>query len=170
MTWIINQKKLWIIYHKLLNWLFPLDEFERDIVPFSSYHYFSPSPFQKLIINYLAWNGIDKKGNISSNKVYPTHAEILENRTVLRECGFASNTNIEKLILSEFLETKVNIPDLNPVKFACVYEKQYVIIKVSDLTSQRLKNQIKPQIYIYLIVGDILVEFLNCLLKNKTSL
>lgn len=140
MTWIINQKKLWIIYHKLLNWLFTIDEFERDIIPFSSYDYFSPSPFQKVIINYLTWNGIDKKGNLTNNNVYPTHAEILENRTALRECGFASNTNIEKLIVSEFLEMKRNIPDLNPVVFALFYEDKYhnvKIVKFDSLETQK---------------------------------
>lgn len=120
------------VYNKLLSWLFPLDEFERDIVPFSMYHYFSHSPFQKLIVDYLTWNGIDKKGNVTNNKVYPTYAEIVENRTALRKCGFSSNKNIENLIVSEFLETKVNIPDLNPLKFACLYEKQYTIVKLSD--------------------------------------
>lgn len=122
-------------YDKLHGWLFPIDEYERDIVPVSSYHYYSPSPFQKVMLDYLAWNGVDKKGNVTNKKVYPTLAEIQENRTALRECGFANGEYVEKLIVSEFLEMKVNIHDLNPVMFANFYEDKYHNIKLSKFTT-----------------------------------
>lgn len=70
-------------YNKLNNWLFPTDENERDIVTVPRYNFINSVPFQKVVLDYLAWNGIDKKGNIASNKVYPTRTQILENQTAL---------------------------------------------------------------------------------------
>lgn len=137
------------VYGKLHGWLFPIDEDERDIVPVSSYHYFSPSPFQKVMLDYLAWNGVDKKGNVTNKKVYPTLAEIQENRTALRECGFANSDYIEKLIVSEFLEMKLNIPDLNPVMFADFYEDKYHNIKLAKFATLGVQksNKIMKEYY-----------------------
>ncbi|WP_131368465.1 hypothetical protein [Chryseobacterium soli] len=136
-------------YDKLHGWLFPIDEYERDIVPVSSYHYYSPSPFQKVMLDYLAWNGVDKKGNVTNKKVYPTLAEIQKNRTALRECGFANGEYIEKLIVFQFLEMKVNIPDLNPVMFANFYEGQYHNIKLARFVTLEAQksNKITKEYY-----------------------
>lgn len=102
------------IYDKLHNWLFPLDEHERDIVvvPSDDYLY---EPFIKIVLDYLTWFGVDEKGNITNKKVYPTNLEILENRNALRRCGFSTGQYIEKFVISEFLEMKERMPDLNPV-------------------------------------------------------
>ncbi|MDQ0780573.1 hypothetical protein [Chryseobacterium sp. W4I1] len=133
-------------YLKFLSWLFPIDEQERDILPVSSYHYYSPSPFQMLIIDYLAWNGVDKKGNVNRKKAYPTSIEIQENQTALGKCGFANGEYIEKLIVSEFLEMKVNIPDLNPVMFANFYEDIYHnvrLVRFASLEAQKSNKNTK---------------------------
>ncbi len=65
---------------------------------FPALHHYH-TPFQKLILDYLAWNGIDKKGNITSNRVYPTRMEILEAKSTLRKYGFSSAVYVEKLIV-----------------------------------------------------------------------
>ncbi|UCA57894.1 hypothetical protein KB553_12600 [Chryseobacterium rhizoplanae] len=136
-------------YEKLHNLLFPVDEHKSDILPVSSYHYYSPSPFQKIMLDYLAWNGIDKKGNVTNKKAYPVLTEIQENRTALRECGFANGKYIEKLIVSEFLEMKVNIHDLNPVMFANFYEEQYHNIKLARFATLEAQksNKITKEYY-----------------------
>lgn len=92
-----------------------MPEQQCDVFPPINHHYHTL--FQKLILDYLAWNGIDKKGNVTSNKVYPTRMEILENRTLLRKCGFTTG-DMEKLVVFEFLEMKERMQDLNPVMFA----------------------------------------------------
>jgi len=160
MTWIINLKfkEMGNAYDKLHRWLFPIDEYERDVVPISSYHYYSPSPFQKVMLDYLTWNGIDKKGNVTSKRVYPTLAEIQENRTALRECGFANGEYIQKLIVSEFLEMKVNIPDLNPVMFANFYEEQYHNIKLARFATLEAQKSNKITEEYYGVTRDFLIE------------
>ncbi|SEM32958.1 hypothetical protein SAMN05421856_102433 [Chryseobacterium taichungense] len=136
-------------YNKLQNLLFPVDEHESDILPVSSCHYYNPSPFQKVMLDYLTWNGIDKKGNVTNKKAYPALTEIQENRTALRECGFANGMYIEKLIVSEFLEMKLNIPDLNPVMFANFYEEQYHNIKLAKFATLETQksNKITKEYY-----------------------
>lgn len=151
------------IYDKLHNWLFPIDEYERDIVPVSSYHDYSPSPFQKMMLNYLAWNGIDKKGNVTNNKVFPTLAEIQKNRTTLRECGFAGSENIEKLIISEFLEMKRSIPDLNPVIFANFYEDKYHNLKPTQFTTLETQKSNKITKEHYDTIKSFSTEIKDCL-------
>lgn len=152
-----------IIYLKAVNWLFPIDEHERDIVPVSSYHYYSPSPFQKVILDYLTWNGIDKKGNVTNKKAYPTLADIQENRTALRECGFAKGEYIEKLIVSEFLGMKVNTPDLNPVMFANFYEEQYHNIKLARFATLEARKSNKITKEYYDTTRGFLIEIQGCL-------
>lgn len=145
-------------YNKLQNWLFPVDEHESDILPVSSYHYYSPSPFQKVMLDYLTWNGIDKKGNVTNKKAYPALNEIQENRTALRECGFANGKYIEKLIVSEFLEMKVNIPDLNPVMFANFYEEQYHNIKLAKFATLETQKSNKTTKEHYDSLKKFLIE------------
>ncbi|KFF14442.1 hypothetical protein IW15_03120 [Chryseobacterium soli] len=101
------------------------------------------------MLDYLAWNGVDKKGNVTNKKVYPTLAEIQKNRTALRECGFANGEYIEKLIVFQFLEMKVNIPDLNPVMFANFYEGQYHNIKLARFVTLEAQksNKITKEYY-----------------------
>ncbi|MNU12585.1 hypothetical protein D3C71_06100 [compost metagenome] len=118
------------VYDKLHNWFFPIDEYERDIVTVPPYDYFHSTPFQKLIKEYLAWNETDR-----SKRVYPTRVEIQENRALLRKCGFSDGKYIEKLIVSEFLEMKRNIPDLNSVMFAHFFEEHYHNIKLAKFAT-----------------------------------
>lgn len=150
-------------YDKLNNWLFTIDEHERDILPVSSYHYYSPSPFQKVMLDCLNWNGIDKKGNLTNKKVYPTLAEIQENRTALRECGFANGEYIEKLIVSEFLEMKVNTPNLNPVMFANFYEEKYHNIKLARFATLEARKSNRTTKKYYDTTRDFLIEILGYL-------
>ncbi|PWN60445.1 hypothetical protein [Chryseobacterium viscerum] len=124
-------------YDKIHNWLLPMPEQQCDVFPPVNYHYYTP--FQKLILDYLAWNGIDKKGNITSNKVYPTRNEIQENRTLLRKCGFTTG-DIEKLVVYEFLEMKRNIPDLDSEMFIPIFEDNYhnlKLVKFATLEAQK---------------------------------
>ncbi|KPH11694.1 hypothetical protein [Chryseobacterium sp. ERMR1:04] len=151
MTWIINLKVKVIgnVYDKLHNWLFPIDEYARDIVTIPRYNYINSVPFQKVVLDFLAWKGIDKKGNITSNRVYPTHIEILENQTALAKCGFSTGKYIEKLVVSEFLEMKERIPDLNPVLFAHFLDDSYhnsKLTKFTNLEAQK-SNQTTKEYY-----------------------
>lgn len=136
------------IYDKLHNWLFPIDEHERDIVvvPSDDYLY---EPFIKIVLDYLNWFGVDEKGNITNKRVYPTNLEILENRTALRRCGFSTGEYIEKLVISEFLEMKEKMPDLNPVLFAHFFEEDYhntKLVKFTTLEAQK-SNQTTRQYF-----------------------
>ncbi|MCJ7935632.1 MAG: hypothetical protein MUW56_18905 [Chryseobacterium sp.] len=127
-------------HNKLNNWLFPIDENERDIITVPRYNYINSVPFQKVVLDFLAWNGIDKKGNVTSNRVYPTRIEILETRTALVKCGFSTGKYIEKLVVFVFLETKKEIPDLNPVLFAHFFEEKYnnsKLVKFTTLEAQK---------------------------------
>ncbi|PZU26756.1 MAG: hypothetical protein DI622_00120, partial [Chryseobacterium sp.] len=103
-------------YLKALEWLFPIPEQQNDAIPPSPHSYINSIPLQKAIVDFLAWNGIDKKGNLTSNRVYPTRIEILETRTAVRKCGFNTTEFIEKLVVFEFLEMKKEIPNLIPEK------------------------------------------------------
>ncbi|WP_343659925.1 hypothetical protein [Chryseobacterium sp.] len=130
-------------YDKIHNWLLPVPEQQCDVFPPINYHY--TTPFQKLILDYLAWNGIDKKGNVTSNKVYPTRMEILENRTLLRKCGFTTG-DIEKLVVLEFLEMKERMQDLSPVMFAHFFEDGYhnsKLVKFATLEVQKSNQKTK---------------------------
>ncbi|WP_126652792.1 hypothetical protein [Chryseobacterium aureum] len=132
------------IYDKLHNWLFPIDEYERDIVTIPPYDYFHSTPLQKLIKDYLAWNETDR-----SKRVYPTRIEIQENRATLRKCGFSDGKYIEKLILSEFLEMKRNIPDLNSVRFAHFFEECYHNVKLARFATLEVQksNEVTKEYY-----------------------
>lgn len=114
-------------YDKLNNWLLPAPKQQCDVFP--PLHHYS-TPFQKLILDYLAWNGIDKKGNVTSNRVYPTRMEIQEAKSTLRKYGFSSAVYVEKLIVSEFLEMKRNIPDLDSEMFIPIFEDNYHNLKL----------------------------------------
>lgn|GEM_PF-5762836 len=122
-------------YYKLHDWLFPIDKNRRDIVTIPPYNYINSMPFQKIVLDFLAWNGIDKKGNITSKRVYSTRIEILENRTALARCGFSTGKYIEKLVVSEFLEMKKEIPNLNPVMFAHFLDDSYHNSKLTKFTT-----------------------------------
>jgi len=137
MTWIINLKVkvMGNAYYKLHDWLFPIDKNRRDIVTIPPYNYINSMPFQKIVLDFLAWNGIDKKGNITSKRVYSTRIEILENRTALARCGFSTGKYIEKLVVSEFLEMKKEIPNLNPVMFAHFLDDSYHNSKLTKFTT-----------------------------------
>lgn len=132
------------VYGRLHNWLFPIDKYERDIITVPPHDYFHSTPFQKLIKEHLAWNAIDR-----SKRVYPTRVEIQENRALLRKCGFSDGKYIEKLIVSEFLEMKRNIPDLNSVNFAHFFEEHYhnvKLVKFAILEAQK-SNEITKECY-----------------------
>lgn len=118
-------------YDKIHNWLLPVPEQQCDV--FTPLHHYQ-TPFQKLILDYLAWNGINKKGNVTSNKVYPTRMEILEAKSTLRKCG-VSTGDIEKLIALEFLEMKRNIPDLDSVIFISIFEDNYHNLKLAQFVT-----------------------------------
>lgn len=119
------------------------------------------------MLDYLTWNGIDKKGNVTYKKAYPALTKIQENRTALRECVFANGKYIEKLIVSEFLEMKRNIPDLNPVMFANFYEEQYHNIKLAKFTtleaqkSNKITNEYYDAIKVFLIEIQSYLEALD---------
>lgn len=142
-------------YDKIHNWLLPVPEQQCDVFPPISYRY--TTPFQKLILNYLAWNGIDKKGNITSNKVYPTRTEIQENRTQLRKCGFTTG-DIEKLVVSEFLEMKRNIPDLDSEMFIHFFEDCYHNLKLVKFTTLEAQKSNKITKWNYDIIKRFLIE------------
>jgi len=130
-------------YDKIHNWLLPVPEQQCDVFP-PLHHY--QTPFQKLILDYLAWNGIDKRGNVASNRIYPTRAQIQEAKSTLRKCGFSTGVYIEKLIVSEFLEMKRNIPDLNSGIFAHFFEENYYNLKLvqfATLEAQKPNEIIK---------------------------
>lgn len=103
---------------------------EQQCDVFLPLHHYQ-TPFQKLILDYLAWNGIDKKGNVASNRVYPTRTQIQEAKGTLRNYGFSSAVYVEKLIVSEFLEMKRNIPDLNSELFVPIFEDNYHNLKLA---------------------------------------
>lgn len=134
------------LYYKLHSWLFPIDENRSDIVTIPRYNYINSIPFQKVVLDYLAWNGIDKKGNVTSNKVYPTRTQILENKTALAQCGFSTGKYIEKLVVFVFLETKKEIPDLKPELFAHFFEDCYhnsKLVKFTTLEAQKSNKTTK---------------------------
>lgn len=115
-------------YDKIHNWLLPVPEQQCDVFP-PLHHYHTP--FQKIMLDYLAWNGIDKKGNVASNRVYPTRTQIQEAKGTLRKYGFSSGVYLEKLIVSEFLEMKRNIPDLDSEMFVPIFEDNYYNLKLA---------------------------------------
>ncbi|SEH41016.1 hypothetical protein [Chryseobacterium culicis] len=141
-------------YDKIHNWLLPVPEQQCDVFP--PLHHYS-TPFKKLIIDYLAWNGIDKKGNITSNKVYPTRMEILENRTILRKCGFTT-ADIEKLIVLEFLDMKRNIPDLDSEMFVSIFEENYHNLKLVKLTTLEAQKSNETTKWHYDNIKGFLIE------------
>lgn len=133
-------------FHNKLNWLFSINENRSDIVTIPRYNYLNSVPFQKVVLDYLAWNGIDKKGNVTSNKVYPTRTQILENKTALAQCKFSTGKYIEKLVVFVFLETKKEIPNLNPELFAYFFEENYhnsKLVKFTTLEIQKSNKTIK---------------------------
>lgn len=133
-------------YLKFLSWLFPVSEQKNDVMPCSPHSYLNSIHLQKAITDFLAWNGIDKKGKQSGNKVYPTRIEILETRTAVRKCGFSDGKCIEKLIVSEFLEMKKEIPNLIPEKFIYLFTESYhnaKLVKFSTLEVQKSTQTIK---------------------------
>ncbi|WP_288377624.1 hypothetical protein [uncultured Chryseobacterium sp.] len=136
-------------YYKLHSWLFPIDENRSDTVTIPRYNFINSVPFQKVVLDYLAWNGIDKKGNVTSNKVYPTRTQILENKTALAQCGFSTGKYIEKLVVLVFLETKKEIPNLNSELFAHFFEENYhnsKLFRFATLETQK-SNQTTKQYY-----------------------
>lgn len=132
-----------------------MPEQKCDVFPPINYHY--TTPFQKLILDYLAWNGIDKKGNVTSNKVYPTRTEIQENRKLLRKCGFTTG-DIEKLIVLEFLEMKRNIPDLDSEMFIHFFEDFYHNLKLVRFTTLEAQKSNEITKWNYDIIKKFLVE------------
>jgi hypothetical protein len=141
-------------YDKIHNWLLPVPEQQCDVFP--PLHHYS-TPFKKLIIDYLAWNGIDKKGNVTSNKVYPTRTEIQANRTLLRKCGFTTS-DIEKLIVLEFLEMKRNIPDLDSEMFIHFFEDCYHNLKLVQFTTLEAQKSNQNTKQYYNIIKGFLVK------------
>jgi len=137
-----------------------MPEQQCDVFPPINYRY--TTPFQKLILDYLAWNGIDKKGNITSNKVYPTRMEILENRTLLRKCGFTTG-DIEKLIILEFLEMKRNIPDLDSEMFILIFEDSYHNLKLVKFATLGAQKSNKNTKWYYDVIKEFLIEIQGCL-------
>lgn len=136
-------------FHDKFNWLFPTDNNESDIVTVPRYNFINSVPFQKVVLDFLAWNGIDKKGNVTSNKVYPTRIQILKNKTALAQCRFSTGKYIEKLVVFVFLETKQGIPDLNPELFAHFFEENYhnsKLIKFTTLETQK-SNKVTKEYY-----------------------
>ena len=131
------------IYLKALEWLFPVTEQQQDVIT-PPCDYFHSAPLQKIIMNYLAWNETDK-----NKRVYPTLIEIMENRATLRKCGFSDGKYIEKLVVSEFLEMKRNIPDLNSVRFAHFFEEEYHNLKLAQFATLEThkSNEITKQYY-----------------------
>ncbi|MCQ4142002.1 hypothetical protein [Chryseobacterium sp. EO14] len=135
-------------YLKALEWLFPVPEQQNDVIP-PVHSYLNSVPLQKVITNFLAWNGIDKKGNVTSNRVYPNRIEILETRTEVKKCGFSTTEFIEKLVVSEFLEMKKVRPNLIPEKFFYHFEYNYhnlKLVKFTTLEAQK-SNEITKEHY-----------------------
>lgn len=147
-------------YDKIHNWLLPVPEQQCDVFP-PLHHY--QTPFQKLILDYLAWNGINKKGNVTSNKVYPTRMEIQEAKSTLRKCGFSSGVYLEKLIVSEFLEMKRNIPDLNSEMFIPIFEDNYRNLKLVRFTTLEAQKSNKITKWHYDTIKRFLIEIQGCL-------
>lgn len=137
-----------------------MPEQQCDVFPPINYRY--TTPFQKLILDYLAWNGIDKKGNITSNKVYPTRMEILENRTLLRKYGFTTG-DIEKLIILEFLEMKRNIPDLDSEIFIPIFEDSYHNLKLARFATLEAQKSNKTTQRHFDAIKRFLIEIQGCL-------
>ncbi len=129
---------------------------EQQCDVFPPLHKYS-TPFQKLILDYLAWNGINKKGNITSNKVYPTRTEIQENRKLLRKCGFTT-ADIEKLIVLEFLEMKRNIPDLDSEMFIHFFKDCYHNLKLVKFTTLEAQKSNENTKQYHNIIKGFLVE------------
>ena len=128
-------------------------------------HLYSTS-FQKVVINYLKWYGVSKKGNITSSKVYPTFVEILETKNILRKCDFTTGEYIEKLVIYEFLEMKERMPDLNPVMFAHFFEDDYhnsKLVKFATLETQKSNQKTKEH---YDNTRRILIEIQGYLKTN----
>ena len=123
------------IYNKIHNWLIPIPERKCDVAPVSQYHYFSPSPFQKVVLEYLNRFGVDKKGNTTRNRVYSRRIEIVKTLKTLRQCGFKTMGYIEKIAISEFLEMKSKMPDLDLAGFVYYFEGCYHNFKTAKLTS-----------------------------------
>lgn len=145
------------IYLKVLEYLFPVPEQQNDAIP-PVHRYLNSIPLQKVIMDFLAWNGIDKKGNVTSNRVYPTRIEILETRTAVRKCGFSKTEFIEKLVISEFLELKKEIPNLVPEKFIYFFEENYhnnKLVKFATLEAQKPNQTTKRY---YGAIKDFLIE------------
>ncbi|MEY8761257.1 hypothetical protein [Chryseobacterium tongliaoense] len=150
-------------YLKFLSWLFPVSERQNDVIPPTPHRYLNSIHLQKLIIDFLAWNGIDKKGNVTSKRVYPTRIEILETRTVVRKCGFSNGKYIEKLIVSEFLEMKKKMPNLVPEKFIYLFEENYHNIKLAKFATLEAQksNEITKEHYDN--IRSFLIEIQACL-------
>ncbi|WP_419495155.1 hypothetical protein [Chryseobacterium bernardetii] len=70
------------LFDKIHEWLIPTEQ-GCDIFPPVDHLY--STPFQKVVMNYLKWYGVTKKGDITSSKVYPTFVEILETKNILRK-------------------------------------------------------------------------------------
>ncbi|TLX25397.1 hypothetical protein FE904_12335 [Chryseobacterium indologenes] len=147
-------------YDKIHNWLLPVPEQQCDVFPPLNHYQTS---FQKLILDYLAWNGIDKKGNVTSNKVYPTRMEILEAKSTLRKCGFSTGVYLEKLVVSEFLEMKRNIPDLNSKMFIPIFEDNYHNLKLAQFATLEAQKPNKIIKEYYGTTKGFLIEIQACL-------
>ncbi|REC64361.1 hypothetical protein DRF65_01960 [Chryseobacterium pennae] len=146
-------------YDKIHNWLLPVPEQQCDVFP--PLHRYQ-TPFQKLILDYLAWNGIDKKGNVTSNRVYPTRMEILEVKSTLRKCGFSTG-DIEKLIVLEFLEMKRNIPDLDSEIFISIFEDSYCNLKLAKFATLEAQKSNEITKEHYDTTKRFLIEIQACL-------
>ncbi|WP_185207982.1 hypothetical protein [Chryseobacterium sp. C3] len=153
-------------YYKLHSWLFPIDENRSDTVTILRYNYLNSVPFQKVVLDYLAWNGIDKKGNVTTNKVYPTRAQILENKTALAQCRFSTGKYIEKLVVFVFLETKKEIPDLNPELFAHFFEENYHNSKLAKFATLETQKSNKTTKGCYDSLKRLLIEIQGFLETN----
>lgn len=154
------------IYNKIHNWLLPMPEQECDVIPVSQYHYFSPSPFQKVILDYLTWFGVDEKGNITRSRVYPSGIEIAKTVSTLRQCGFKTVGYIEKLAVSEFLEMKSKIPDLDLASFVYYFEGCYhnfKVVKWASIEAQKSNNLINTH---YNSIKRFLIEIQDFIKPN----
>lgn len=150
-------------YLKFLNWLFPVSERQNDAIPPTPHRYLNSIHLQKVITDFLAWNGINKKGNVTSKRVYPTRIEILETRTAVRKCGFSDGKCIEKLIVSEFLEMKKEMPNLIPEKFIYLFEENYHNIKLIQFATLETQKSNKITREHYNRIRGFLIEIQACL-------
>ncbi|MGG1920900.1 hypothetical protein AB1278_03725 [Chryseobacterium sp. NRRL B-14798] len=125
-------------YDKIHDWLMPVQEQGCDMFPPVDNLY--STSFQKVVMDYLKWYGVNKKRNTTSSKIYPTFVEILETKSILRKCGFTTGEYIEKLVIYEFLEMKERMPDLNPVMFAHFFEDSYHNSKLVNFTSLEVQK------------------------------